>query len=212
MQYKTITINDKLLFDFNLLYLKDINAESIENIEFPGLQINVKNQQIEGLNNMVKKSKILLNENYHLAVNLSNYLVQLISYLMENNKVIPYYELDDFEVVNNDILFTNKSKIVDFKDLPDYDFEINSKSKLIFLSNNEIIGLEKIEKNSDTIIDLNIKSLSYVLLYILNKDITLKNGINILQAYKSLDIISGTKLYYFLEKTREGTNKKLIYI
>ena len=72
MQNKTITINDKLLFDFNLLYLKDINAESIENIEFPELQINVKNQQIEGLNNMVKKSKILLNENYHLAVNLSH--------------------------------------------------------------------------------------------------------------------------------------------
>ena len=46
MQNKTITINDKLLFDFNLLYLKDINAESIENIEFPELQINVKNQQI----------------------------------------------------------------------------------------------------------------------------------------------------------------------
>lgn len=212
MQTKTIIVDNKLLFDFNLLHLKDLNVNNVKNVEFPKLEIKLTKQENTTLNNLVKKSKILLNENYHLAVNLSNYLVQLITHLIENNKVIPYYELDDFEVVNNNVLFTNTSKIIDFKDLPDYKFEIDSKSKLIFLSNNEIIGLKKIEKNSDTIIDLNIKSLSYVLLYILNKDITLKNGINILQAYKSLDIISGTKLYYFLEKTREGTNKKLIYI
>ena len=212
MQNKTIIIDNKLLFDFNLLHLKDLDGDYLENVKFPKLQIKLAKQENTTLNNMVKKLKILLNENYHLAVNLSNYLKQLITHLIENNKVIPYYELDDFEVVNNNVLFTNTSKIVDFKDLPDYNFEIDSKSKLIFLSNNEIIELKKIEKNSDTIIDLSIKSLSYVLLYILNKDITLKNGINILQAYKTLDIISGTKLYYFLEKTREGTNKKLIYI
>ena len=212
MQSKTITIDNKLLFDFNKLYLKDVSSDDLEDVRFPELQIKVKKQQNLTLDNIVKESKILLNENYHLAVNLSNYLVQLITHLIENNKVIPYYELDDFEIVNNDILFTNTSKIIDFKDLSNYNFEVDSKSKIIFLSNNEIVELKNIEKNRNSIINLSIKSLSYVLLYILNKNIILKNGINILQAYKSLDIISGTKLYYFLEKTKEGTNKKLIYI
>ena len=106
----------------------------------------------------------------------------------------------------------NADKIIDFKDLSNYNFEINKTSKIIFLSNNEISQLKNIEKTRNSIINLTIKSLSYVLLYILNKNIILKNGINILQAYKSLDIISGTKLYYFLEKTKQGTNKKLIYI
>ena len=212
MQSKTITIDNKLLFDFNKLYLKDVGTDDLEDVRFPELQIKVKKQQNVTLDNIVKESKILLNENYHLAVNLSNYLVQLITYLIENNKVIPYYELNDFEIVNNDILFTNTSKIIDFKDLSNYNFEVDSKSKIIFLSNNEIVELKNIEKNRNSIINLSIKSLSYVLLYILNKNIILKNGINILQAYKSLDIISGTKLYYFLEKTKEGTNKKLIYI
>ena len=212
MQSKTITIDNKLLFDFNKLYLKDVSSDDLEDVRFPELQIKVEKQQNFTLDNIVKESKILLNENYHLAVNLSNYLVQLITHLIENNKVIPYYELDDFEIVNNDILFTNTSKIIDFKDLSNYNFEVDSKSKIIFLSNNEIVELKNIEKNRNSIIKLSIKSLSYVLLYILNKNIILKNGINILQAYKSLDIISGTKLYYFLEKTKEGTNKKLIYI
>ena len=212
MQSKTITIDNKLLFDFNKLYLKDVSIDDLEDVRFPELQIKVKKQQNLTLDNIVKESKILLNENYHLAVNLSNYLVQLITHLIENNKVIPYYELNDFEIVNNDILFTNTNKIVDFKDLSNYNFEVDSKSKIIFLSNNEIVELKNIGKNRNSIINLSIKSLSYVLLYILNKNIILKNGINILQAYKSLDIISGTKLYYFLEKTKEGTNKKLIYI
>ena len=123
MQNKTIIIDNKLLFDFNLLHLKDLDGDYLENVKFPKLQIKLAKQENTTLNNMVKKSKILLNENYHLAVNLSNYLVQLITHLIENNKVIPYYELDDFEVVNNNVLFTNTSKIVDFKDLPDYNLK-----------------------------------------------------------------------------------------
>tara|TARA_Y100000389_G_C17371252_1_gene469164 strand:- start:368 stop:1006 length:639 start_codon:yes stop_codon:yes gene_type:complete len=212
MPTKTIIINNTLLFDFNKLYLKDLDNEYFINAKYPELQIKVEKEENIKLNSIVKESKILLNENYHLAVNLSNYLVQLIMYLIENNKVIPYYELDDFEIINNNILFTNTDKIIDFKDLSNYNFEINKTSKIIFLSNNEISQLKNIEKTRNSIINLTIKSLSYVLLYILNKNIILKNGINILQAYKSLDIISGTKLYYFLEKTKEGTNKKLIYI
>ncbi len=212
MPTKTIIINNTLLFDFNKLYLKDLDNEYFINAKYPELQIKVEAEENIKLNSIVKESKILLNENYHLAVNLSNYLVQLIMYLIENNKVIPYYELDDFEIINNNILFTNTDKIIDFKDLSNYNFEINKTSKIIFLSNNEISQLKNIEKTRNSIINLTIKSLSYVLLYILNKNIILKNGINILQAYKSLDIISGTKLYYFLEKTKEGTNKKLIYI
>ena len=212
MPTKTIIINNTLLFDFNKLYLKDLDNEYLINTKYPELQIKVEKEENIKLNSIVKESKILLNENYHLAVNLSNYLVQLIMYLIENNKVIPYYELDDFEIINNNILFTNTDKIIDFKDLSNYNFEINKTSKIIFLSNNEISQLKNIEKTRNSIINLTIKSLSYVLLYILNKNIILKNGINILQAYKSLDIISGTKLYYFLEKTKEGTNKKLIYI
>lgn len=212
MPTKTIIINNTLLFDFNKLYLKDLDNEYFINAKYPELQIKVEKEENIKLNSIVKESKILLNENYHLAVNLSNYLVQLIMYLIENNKVIPYYELDDFEIINNNILFTNTDKIIDFKDLSNYNFEINKTSKIIFLSNNEISQLKNIEKTRNSIINLTIKSLSYVLLYILNKNIILKNGINILQAYKSLDIISGTKLYYFLEKTKQGTNKKLIYI
>lgn len=212
MPTKTIIINNTLLFDFNKLYLKDLDNEYFINAKYPELQIKVEKEENIKLNSIVKESKILLNENYHLAVNLSNYLVQLIMYLIDNNKVIPYYELDDFEIINNNILFTNTDKIIDFKDLSNYNFEINKTSKIIFLSNNEISQLKNIEKTRNSIINLTIKSLSYVLLYILNKNIILKNGINILQAYKSLDIISGTKLYYFLEKTKEGTNKKLIYI
>ena len=212
MPTKTIIINNTLLFDFNKLYLKDLDNEYFINAKYPELQIKVEKEENIKLNSIVKESKILLNENYHLAVNLSNYLVQLIMYLIENNKVIPYYELDDFEIINNNILFTNTDKIIDFKDLSNYNFEINKTSKIIFLSNNEISQLKNIEKTRNSTINLTIKSLSYVLLYILNKNIILKNGINILQAYKSLDIISGTKLYYFLEKTKQGTNEKLIYI
>ena len=198
MPTKTIIINNTLLFDFNKLYLKDLDNEYFINAKYPELQIKVEKEENIKLNSIVKESKILLNENYHLAVNLSNYLVQLIMYLIENNKVIPYYELDDFEIINNNILFTNTDKIIDFKDLSNYNFEINKTSKIIFLSNNEISQLKNIEKTRNSTINLTIKSLSYVLLYILNKNIILKNGINILQAYKSLDIISGTKLYYFL--------------
>lgn len=210
MDSKTFTINNKLLFEFNKTYFE--NNDNLLSSKFPNLQFDVNESNINTLDKLIIPSNIVLNNNYHLAVNTSYYLISLVTYLKNNNIIIPFFEIDDFEVFDNNVLFTNIDKLININEINNLNLDEIKNSKLIFLSNNEINNLQTFLKEQNILNNLNIKSLSYVLLYILNKDITLKNGINILQAYKSLDIISGTKLYYFLEKTREGTNKKLIYI
>ena len=210
MDSKTFTINNKLLFEFNKIYFE--NNDNLLSSKFPNLQFDVNDPNINTLDKLLLPSNIVLNENYHLAANTSYYLISLVTYLKKKNIIIPFFEIDDFEVFDNNILFTNIDKLININEINNLNLDEIKKSKLIFLSNNEINNLQSILNEENILSNLNIKSLSYVLLYILNKNIILKNGINILQAYKSLDIISGTKLYYFLEKTKQGTNKKLIYI
>ena len=210
MDSKTFTINNKLLFEFNKTYFE--NNDNLLSSKFPNLQFDVNESNINTLDKLIIPSNIVLNNNYHLAVNTSYYLISLVTYLKNNNIIIPFFEIDDFEVFDNNILFTNIDKLININEINNLNLDEIKNSKLIFLSNNEINNLQTFLKEQNILNNLNIKSLSYVLLYILNKNIKLKNGINIIQAYKSLEFINGTKLYYFLEKTKENNIRILNYI
>lgn len=210
MDSKTFTINNKLLFEFNKIYFE--NNDNLLSSKFPNLQFDVNDPNINTLDKLLVPSNIVLNENYHLAANTSYYLISLVTYLKKKNIIIPFFEIDDFEVFDNNILFTNIDKLININAIRNLNLDKIKKSKLIFLSNNEINNLQSILNEQKNLSNLNIKSLSYVILYILNKNIKLKNGINITEAYKSLEFINGTKLYYFLEKTKENNIKILNYI
>ena len=64
MDSKTITINNKLLFEFNKTYFE--NNDNLLSSKFPNLQFDVNEPNINTLDKLIISSNIVLNKNYHL--------------------------------------------------------------------------------------------------------------------------------------------------
>ena len=214
-----LIINNKLLHDFNFSYLE--NKVDVVKKDNKQLHIKTKQEEVLNLENILKESKHeVIQENFDLALKMLDYLLKLFDYLHKNKTTIIFLNIEDFLVINNDIIiFNNSDKIFSIDETQIDTQQINisrvtnliSSSSLFFLSNNQIENMsETIDLNTLNILSNN--SIGYLLLYILNSKLKLNNGINIIQANSLLKKINGNKIYYFIERCISNTHNKLIYI
>ena len=214
-----LTINNKLLYDFNFSYLE--NKANVIKKDNQQLHIKTLQKDVLNLEDILKQSNNeVIQENFDLALKMLDYLLKLINYLHKNKTTIIFFNIEDLVVINDDIIiFNNSDKIFSTDETQIETQQINisivsnliSSSSLFFLSNNQIENIpENIDLNTLNILSNN--SIGYLLLYILNNRVKLNNGINIIQANTLLKKINGNKIYYFIQRCISNNYNKLIYI